>query len=169
MPPETHDGKAQAGWAPRPWWMLVFWLAVVFAISLAGSITTLPKIATWYAGLAKPWFTPPNWLFGPVWTVLYAAMAVAVWRIGIPANTQQFRAVVLFVVQLVLNGVWSPAFFGLESPLLGLVIIVPLAFVLSKTVTAFWRLDRAAGMLLVPYLLWVIYAVALNTGIYALN
>ena len=153
----------------RKWWMLLFWLAVVFAVSLAGSVVTASKIATWYAGLTKPWFTPPDWLFAPVWTVLYAAMALAVWRIGTPQSVTELRALVLFIVQLVLNGIWTPVFFGLESPLLGLVIIVPLAFVLAKTTVAFWRLDRAAGMLLAPYFLWVVYAVVLNAGFYALN
>jgi tryptophan-rich sensory protein len=129
----------------------------------------MPKIASWYATLDKPWFTPPNWLFAPVWTVLYAAMALAVWRIGVPATLAQTRAVLLFVVQLVFNGIWSPAFFGLESPLAGLIVIVPLVFLVGKTAIAFWRLDRAAGMLLVPYFLWLIYATLLNTAIYALN
>jgi tryptophan-rich sensory protein len=165
--PLAHNNDLQH--PPRKWWMLVFWLLVVFAISFAGSVVTMPKIPTWYAGLAKPWFTPPNWLFGPVWTALYAAMALAVWRVGTPAGTQQRRAVGLFVAQLALNGIWSPAFFGLESPLLGLLIIVPLVFLVGNTAIAFWRLDRAAGMLLVPYFLWLIYATLLNTAIYALN
>lgn len=161
-----------AGNAPEParkWWMLVFWLAVVFAVSLAGSAVTLPQIPTWYAGLTKPSFTPPNWLFGPVWTTLYAAMAIAVWRIGTPSSAAQKRAVIFFVVQLVLNGVWSPAFFGLESPLLGMLIIVPLWIAIAVTLAAFWRLDRVAGLLLVPYLVWVTYATMLNIAIYALN
>src|SRR3569623_609211 len=112
--PYAHNNDLQQQ-SPRKWWMLVFWLAVVFAISLAGSVVTVPKEASWYATLDKPWFTPPDWLFGPVWTVLYAAMALAVWRIGVPETVAQTRAVVLFVVQLVFNGIWSPAFFGLES------------------------------------------------------
>ena len=168
IPGDEGQGSGEHG-ARRPWWLLVFWLAVAFAVSFAGSIVTVPKVVTWYATLTKPWFTPPDWLFAPVWTVLYAAMALAVWRIGMPNTAVKVRAVILFVVQLALNGIWSPAFFGLESPLLGLVIIVPLAFVLANTMIAFWRLDRPAGALLAPYLLWVLYATLLNIGIYALN
>jgi tryptophan-rich sensory protein len=92
-----------------------------------------------------------------------------VWRIGVPATSRQTRAVALFVVQLVFNGIWSPAFFGLESPLAGLIVIVPLVLLVAATVVAFWRLDRPAGMLLAPYFLWLLYATALNTAIYALN
>lgn len=154
---------------PRKWWMLLFWLVVVFAISLAGSAVTVPKIPVWYAGLTKPWFTPPDWLFAPVWTTLYAAMALAVWRIGTPDGPERRQAVALFAAQLALNGVWSPAFFGLESPRLGLLVIVPLVFLVGKTIVVFWRLDRPAGLLMAPYFLWLLYATLLNIGIYALN
>lgn len=150
--------------------MLVFWLAVVAVVSLAGSCVTLPKISTWYAGLAKPAFTPPNAVFGPVWTVLYVMMAVAVWRVGLTAETfKRRRAMALFVVQLALNAAWSPVFFGLEAPVPGLVVIVALLIALAATLVAFWRIDRLAGMLLVPYLAWVSYAMALNAAIAVLN
>jgi tryptophan-rich sensory protein len=150
------------------WVSLALWLAIVAAVALLGSSVTLPKIPTWYAGLTKPSFTPPNAVFGPVWTILYILMAVAVWRIG-SADPRRRRAVALFSVQLVLNAIWSPVFFGLEMPRLGLFVIVMLLVILAATVAAFWRLDRLAGMLLVPYLVWVCYATALNTAIVALN
>ena len=154
----------------RRWLTLAFWLAVVAAVGLAGSWVTLPKIPTWYASLAKPSFTPPNALFGPVWSTLYVMMAVAVWRIGgASAAAARPRAIGLFVVQLMLNALWSPVFFGLEAPKLGLAVIVLLLLALALTLAAFWRIDRPAGALLVPYLAWVAYATALNAAIVALN
>lgn len=107
----------------RQWIMLAFWLAVVAAVALVGSSVTLAKIPTWYAGLAKPSFTPPNSLFGPVWTVLYVMMALAAWRIGAASDAARTRAVALFAVQLALNAIWSPVFFGLEAPKLALAVI----------------------------------------------
>jgi translocator protein len=129
---------------------------------------TLPKIPTWYSGLAKPSFTPPNAVFGPVWTILYVMMAVAVWRIG-AADPARKRAVAFFVVQLALNAIWSPVFFGLAAPRLGLGIIIMLLVALTATLAMFWRIDRLAGLLLAPYLAWVCYATALNAAIAALN
>jgi benzodiazapine receptor len=152
----------------RRWFALAFWLTVVAAVAFVGSFVTLPKIPTWYAGLAKPWFTPPNAVFGPAWTILYVMMAVAAWRIGTGSPTR-VRAIALFVVQLAFNAIWSPVFFGLEAPKLGLAVIVALLVSLAATLIAFWRIDRLAGLLLVPYLVWICYATALNTAIVALN
>ena len=153
----------------RQWFTLAFWLVVVAAVALLGSSVTLPKIPTWYAGLAKPSFTPPNALFGPVWTVLYVMMAVAVWRVGATSDPARPRAVALFGVQLAFNAIWSPVFFGLEAPKLALAIIVALLVSLAATLAAFWRIDRLAALLLAPYLVWVCYATALNAAIVALN
>jgi tryptophan-rich sensory protein len=146
-------------------------LGAVLAVSAAGSLVTLPKIPTWYAGLQKPFFTPPSWLFGPVWSALYLAMAVAAWRIwDLPATrTGRTRALIVFAIQLALNAIWSPAFFGLQSPLLGIAVILALLATLIGMLPAFWRLDRVAGSLLLPYLLWVAFATALNGAIVALN
>jgi len=152
----------------RRWSVLVFWLAVVAAVAFVGSSVTLPKIPTWYAGLAKPWFTPPNAVFGPAWTILYAMMAVAAWRIG-TGSAARMRAATLFGVQLALNAIWSPVFFGMEAPKLGLAVIAALLVALVATLIAFWRIDRLAGLLLVPYLAWICYATALNAAIVALN
>src|SRR6185503_4258764 len=118
------------------------------AVALVGSSVTLPKIPAWYAALAKPSFTPPNAVFGPVWTALYVMMAVAVWRIGAAIDPARTRAVALFVVQLALNAIWSPVFFGLEAPRLGLGIIIMLLVLLTATLAMFWRIDRLAGLLL---------------------
>lgn len=166
MSQQTHRTGGEGG---QRWFALALWIAVVTAVALAGSSVTLPKIPTWYASLAKPSFTPPNAIFGPVWTVLYLMMAVAVWRIGASADSVRKRAVALFAVQLALNAIWSPVFFGLEAPRLGLAVIVGLLVSLAATVVAFWRIDRPAGLLLAPYFLWVSYATALNAAIVALN
>lgn len=153
------------------WVSLAIWLALVFAVAAAGSAVTTPQIPTWYASLAKPPFNPPSWVFGPVWTLLYAMMAVAIWRIARlpPVAAGRRTALWLFLAQLALNGLWSPAFFGLQSPLLGLAVIVPLLAVLAWTVAVFFRLDTLAGLLLVPYLLWVAFATVLNAAIVSLN
>ena len=156
------------GGEPR-WLALAGWLAVVALVALVGSWATLTKIPTWYASLAKPSFTPPNAVFGPVWTVLYAMMAVAVWRVSRADRPMQRQAIVLFVVQLALNAIWSPVFFGLEAPRLGLAVILALCVSLAATLAVFWRVDRLAGLLLVPYLAWVCYASALNAAIVVLN
>lgn len=141
-------------------------------VGVLGALITAPAIETWYATIAKPAFTPPAWVFAPVWTTLYALMGAAaflVWQ----AREDRPRAVRLalgaFAVQLALNAVWSPAFFGLQSPLFGLVVIVSLLVALAGTVLAFARVSRPAAALLAPYLLWVAYASALNAAIWRLN
>jgi benzodiazapine receptor len=155
---------------PALWRFLIAVLPVVAAGTL-GSIATTPNIPTWYAGLAKPGFTPPNWVFGPAWTLLYAMMAYAVWRIlSRPADgTGRRGAVTAFFVQLALNALWSWAFFAAHSPAAGLVVIVALIIAILVTIRRFWTLDTVAGALLVPYLAWVSYATALNAAIWHLN
>jgi len=168
-----HDlgGHARVREEPvRPWSMLVLWLAVVLAVGMLGSWVTLPKIPVWYEALAKPGFTPPNWIFGPVWTALYALMALAAWRAGGAVRAfAERRAIALFVIQLALNALWSPVFFGLEAPKAALLVIVALDGFLAATLIAFWRLDRWAGIMLVPCLAWVCYATALNAAIAIMN
>ena len=153
--------------------LLRFLIAVlpVAAVSGLGSLATMPNIPTWYAGLVKPGFTPPNWLFAPVWTLLYAMMAFALWRIlslpkGLPGRS---GAIAAFFVQLGLNCLWSWAFFGARSPLAGLVVILALIVAIVATIRAFWPLDRVAAWLLAPYLAWVAYATALNGAVWYLN
>lgn len=165
----SQDVQRSVFYRGRRWLPLLCWLAVVAAVALAGSTATLPNIPPWYAGLAKPSFTPPNAVFGPVWTVLYIMMAVAVWRVGLTSGQSRRRAIGWFVLQLVLNALWSPVFFGLHAPLSGLVIILALLAALAATTVAFWRIDRVAGLLLAPYLAWVCYATALNAAIVTLN
>ncbi|MBM6579775.1 tryptophan-rich sensory protein [Microvirga sp. BT689] len=143
----------------------------VVAVAVSASLITQPNIPTWYAGLEKPAFTPPNWAFPVAWTLLYALMAYALWRILSLPETQPGRAaaIVAFFVQLVLNGMWSFAFFGGRSPMAGLIVIAALIAAILATIRAFWRLDRPAALLLVPYLAWVAYATLLNGTIWRLN
>ena len=140
-------------------------------VGIVGALTTATGESAWYAALEKPAFTPPDWLFGPVWTLLYALMGVAaflVWREGWSRHRVK-TALGLFAAQLVLNGIWTPIFFGAEQIVGGAVVIVALWIVLALTIRAFFRVSRLAGWLLVPYILWVTYAAALNLSIWALN
>jgi len=146
-------------------------IAVCQLVGIAGSFFTRPAIPGWYAGLRKPWFTPPDWLFGPVWITLYLLMGIAaylVWSRG-TARPGVRTALAVFLVQLLLNAAWSPVFFGLRSPLAGAVVIVLLWLAIAATIFLFWKVSRSAALLLLPYLLWVTLASALNMAIYFLN
>jgi benzodiazapine receptor len=144
--------------------------APVLAAALLGSFATTPNIP-WYETLAKPPLTPPNWVFGPVWTSLYILMACGLYRVLRlePATPGRRAAIIVFLAQLVLNAAWSFAFFDARSPLLGLVVILPMAVLLVATILLFWRLDRVAGYSLAPTAFWVAFAAYLNAGIFFLN
>jgi translocator protein len=136
-----------------------------------GSIVTTPAIPTWYAGLIKPVFQPPNWLFGPVWTVLFALMGTAaffVWRKGIHKK-QVKSALLMFGFQFLLNILWSFAFFGAHSPYFGLLVIIPLWISIIVTIILFYRVRKVSGFLLLPYICWVSFAMILNAAVYSLN
>jgi benzodiazapine receptor len=150
--------------------VLAGFLVLVFVVAAIGGAVTFPKIPTWYAALAKPSFNPPSWVFGPVWTTLYVLMAVAAWRVSLaPAGAARRQALVWFFIQLALNCAWSPVFFGLERPVLALGVIVALLIALALTIVHFLRVDRLAGWMLVPYIVWVAFATVLNGAIVALN
>jgi benzodiazapine receptor len=144
-------------------------LPVIAALAL-GQVATYPNLVPWYANLAKPVFTPPNWLFGPVWFALYAAMAVAAWRVLQQSKSSgRSIALLLFFGQLLLNVAWSWMFFAAQSPLLGLLNIVVQFLAIVATLVVFMKLDRVAGWLLVPLAIWVGYAAILNFEIWRLN
>jgi benzodiazapine receptor len=152
-------------------WKLVVSIVASLAAGAIGSIFTGPAILTWYTTLVKPPFNPPNWIFGPVWTLLYVLMGVAaflVWRKG-TGNRQIRLALVVFLVQLVLNTLWSVAFFGLASPLYGLIVISVLWVAILVTIVLFFRISEVSSILLWPYLLWVSFATVLNSSIWLLN
>jgi translocator protein len=146
-------------------------LALVAATSILGQIATYPNLSPWYAGLAKPSFNPPNWIFAPVWTTLYALMAFALWRIlrVQKTSTHLNYAVGLFLLLLALNAAWSWMFFWAHSPLLGLINIVPQFVVVLATIVSFARVDGLAAICLLPLAAWVAFAGVLNSAIWLLN
>ena len=145
-------------------------LGAVAVTSVAGQLATYPNLAPWYAGLDKPAFNPPNWVFAPVWTALYVLMAFALWRIlRLPPSPARRTALLLFFCQLALNAAWSWMFFGAQSPAWGLVNIFVQLAVIAATILSFRRLDRLASWCLVPLALWVAFASVLNFSIWRLN
>ena len=150
---------------------LVVSIVVCQGAGLIGSFATFPSIPTWYASLQKPPFNPPNWVFGPVWTTLYTLMGIAaflVWRKGI-RNREVKIALGIFVVQLILNTLWSVVFFGLHSLAGGMIVIVVLWIAILLSIITFFRISKAAGALLIPYILWVSFAAFLNYHLWRLN
>lgn len=140
-------------------------------VGIVGSLFTISAIPTWYAYLNKPFFSPPNWLFGPVWTLLYALMGVSffiLWKGGWKTK-QSHVARTHFFIQLALNFFWTPVFFGLKLPLLALVIIASLWVWILITMRAFYPISKTASLLFIPYLLWVSFATMLNGAIVLLN
>ena len=155
---------------PRQVIGLVVFVLVCLGAGWVGSFSTRPAIGTWYAHLLKPSWTPPNWLFAPVWTALYIGMAVAAWAVWWRAGFSAGRlALVLFLVQLALNVAWSWLFFGLRMPGAALAEVVLLWLLILATAIAFWPFSRTATYLMAPYLLWVTLAAALNAAIWRLN
>ncbi|MFU8812086.1 MAG: TspO/MBR family protein [Balneolaceae bacterium] len=151
--------------------VLIGFLALCFFVAWTGAQVS-PGIAPadWYQLLQKPSWNPPAWVFGPVWTVLYASMAVAAWLVWRSSGWRDARfAHTLFAIQLVLNGVWSQLFFGMQRVDLALIEIVVLLLAIVAATAAFFRHSKTAGWLMVPYILWVLFATALNAAIWMLN
>lgn len=141
------------------------------AVGIVGSFFTVSAIPTWYATLQKPWFAPPNWIFAPVWTILYILMGLSVYLIWIQGlhKKRVKNAIFYFLIQLTLNFIWSPIFFGLQSPLLALLVIIAMWSTIVLTISTFYPLSKLAAYLLVPYVLWVSFASLLNAAIVVLN
>lgn len=150
---------------------LVFAIVACESAGLIGSIFTSPAIPGWYAGLIRPEIAPPNWIFGPVWTTLFALMGIAaflVWKNG--RDRQEVKiALIIFGGQLILNTLWSIIFFGLHNPGAALLEIVFLWLAILATIIAFARISRPAAWLLAPYILWVSFAAYLNYSFVLLN
>lgn len=154
----------------KPALRLVACFALCFAVAAAGALVTTPKIPGWYATLHKPSFTPPNHVFPIAWNILYALMAISLWRLwqAAPGN-ERSRAIALFLMQLAVNLAWSWIFFGAESIRGGLSTILALDVLVVMTIFAAWKADRFAAALLLPYLCWIGYATVLNAEIARLN
>lgn len=154
----------------RSLFALAGFLALCLAVAALGGMITRPSLDGWYAALEKPAFTPPDWVFPVVWNAIFVLMAVAGWRVWrSPRSRVRQRALRLFWVQLGLNLLWSALFFGLHGIGLALIEVVVLLAVLVWTADVFRRCDRWAGWLFLPYVLWVAFATALNTGVWWLN
>jgi benzodiazapine receptor len=146
---------------------LIAWLGITFLAPVVGMDA---QPGAWYAGLNKPAFNPPSWIFGPVWTLLYTLMALAAWMVWRRGGLAAQRIPLTFYgIQLVLNAIWSPVFFTLHRLDLAFVIIVVLWFFIFHTLRAFWRVHRLSGLFFVPYLAWVSFAAVLNFTIWRLN
>jgi len=156
-------------------WEDVFKLIVSIVVSFAaggiGTLFTFKTIPTWYQGLEKPPYTPPDWVFGPVWTTLYILMGISVflvWKNGLAIHGAML-AFALFWIQLVINASWSIIFFGMKSKGGGLITIIVLWFFILATIITSFQVSNWAGALLIPYLVWVSIALYLNLGIWMLN
>lgn len=149
---------------------LVGSILISFAAGGLGTLATTPNIPTWYAQLDKPWFNPPNWVFGPVWSTLYLMMGVALYLVWTTkSKLSKTRAFVLFGIQLTLNTLWSVVFFGLHQPWAAVVVIVLLWIAIILAIREFAKFSRVAAWLLVPYVAWVTFASCLNIAIAILN
>lgn len=150
---------------------LIGWVIGCELVGIIGSIFTVSAIPTWYALLNKPWFAPPNWLFGPVWTALYAGMGVAGYLLWELAQNKKKAKIArkFFAAQLLLNFIWTPVFFGLRSPELGLCVILPMWLAIVLTIRSSYLVSRTAACLLIPYLAWVSFASLLNGALALLN
>ena len=157
-------------------------LAVPLLAGFIGSIFTTPQITTWYASLNKPFFNPPNWLFGPVWTILFLLMGFALFLVWIKESKSKKRssdyikfhllkkyALLVFGIQIVLNTLWSFLFFGLENPVLGIIGISVLIAAIITNIVLFYKIEPKSAYLLLPYIAWVLFATILNIAIAVLN
>lgn len=151
--------------SPRDWLLLIAVLVIVVAVSTTIGVLNLP--GEWYAGLVKPAFTPPNWLFGPVWTTLYICIAIAGWRsFRAGANRVPVR---FWSAQMLLNWLWSPIWFGLHWTWLAVVVIFAILAAIIGFIVTSWNRDRVSALLFVPYALWVGFASVLNLSVALLN
>ena len=149
---------------------LLGFVVLCLAVAAAGGAVTATSVGTWYAGLAKPAFNPPNWVFAPVWTALYLMMAFAGWRVWRQRRAREVRlALGAWALQLALNLGWSFVFFGARLIGAALAEIALLLAAILATAVLFWRIDRVAGALFVPYAAWVAFATALNAALWRLN
>ena len=149
---------------------LAFFLALCLGVGALGGMVSATSVQTWYGGLAKPWFNPPNAVFGPVWTLLYVLMAIAAWRVWRAGDRDTVRGpLTLFALQLAINLGWSVVFFGLQKIGSAVATIMVLDVAALVTTLAFRTVDRTAALLMTPYLAWVAFATVLNIAVWRLN
>ena len=151
--------------------MLILCIVICQMAGVIGSVFTASSVTTWYTTLNKPWFSPPGFVISAVWILLFVLMGISlylIWREGISGADSKI-ALAVFAAQLLVNTLWSYAFFGLQSPLAGVVVIVVLWLLILQTVIRFWPIRKDAALLLVPYIIWVSFAGFLNYSIWRLN
>jgi tryptophan-rich sensory protein len=145
-------------------------ILICLLAGILGSLFTTTGEGSWYSSISKPEFTPPGWVFGPVWTTLYAIMGISLYLILEAGNSPLKKpAIALFSIQLFLNFLWSMLFFGIGSPFLALIEIIFLWIAIAATIFFSWRVSKNAALLLIPYILWVSFAAFLNYSIFLLN
>jgi tryptophan-rich sensory protein len=148
---------------------LIICVVVCELAGIIGSFFTISAIPVWYATLQKPFLNPPGWVFGPVWTTLYLLMGISLWLIWKSDSKEKKKAIWLFLLQLVLNAIWSPLFFGARSIGEALAVIVLLWAAIVLTILVFTKISKVAAYLLIPYILWVSFATYLNFALWVLN
>ncbi len=151
---------------------LIFSIGLCLGAGVLGSFFTVQSIPTWYQTLNKPLLSPPNWIFAPVWTTLYILMGISLYLVLISKfkdKNYKNKALTIFGIQLILNAVWSIIFFGFKNPALAFVDIAALWVAIILTIKVFYKINKLAGNLLIPYLLWVTFATFLNLTIVILN
>ena len=153
------------------WIYITFGITLCLGVGLMASLATQTSVNTWYQTLEKPFFTPPSWIFAPVWSFLYILMGIALGRVIFFINYNKLDRISLYYFggQLLINGLWSFIFFGLRNPILGLLVIVILLFLIQRTIKWLRAIDRLSAQILYPYFIWVIFATLLNAGIVFLN
>lgn len=146
-------------------------IASCFLVAFLGSIITFPSISDWYEHLNKPVFSPPNWIFGPVWTILYLLMGISLYIVWTKStnNNKKENAIKIFIFQLILNLLWSLVFFGLRQPFFALITIYLLWISIYLMIKYFHQISKISGYLQIPYLFWVSFASVLNFAIVILN
>ncbi len=150
-------------------WKIIIMIVVAQLSGIIGSVFTTTAIPTWYAALNKPWFTPPSYMFAPVWLTLYTLMGIAAGLIWASKSKLKQKALPIYAVQLFLNFTWSPIFFGLKNVLLALANIIAMWVAILVTIVLFWKIDKRSAWMLVPYIVWVSIATALNYYVLILN
>ena len=150
-------------------WKLIISILIPFLASAIGGFFTSTSVSTWYVSLIKPSFNPPSWVFGPVWTLLYLLMGIALYLIWVEKYKNKKPAFTIFGIQMFLNALWSVLFFGLQKSLFAFIEIVFLWAAILATIIYFYRINKTSAYLLIPYILWVSFAAVLNFYLFILN
>lgn len=152
------------------WIKLIISIVIAQLAGIIGSLFTVTSGNSWYSSITKPSFNPPNWIFGPVWTLLYLLMGISLYFIWTSKKSKNRKiALYFFFTQLVLNSLWSILFFGLQNPLLAFIEIIILWIAILLTILYSFKVKKTAAYLLIPYILWVTFAAILNFSIFILN